>query len=175
MLRDKVAGVYEERVKFFHDDPWAVRNSYIEVINDRSPAHAEGFLARTAGRQLSQPEKVTFLKLLEMQRNAMLMYTSCGWFFDNMCGIETVQIMEYAARAMQLWPAYCWLTPMGVTRSKPPAGLSPVGRRQPCRRAPAWATGHSSKDYWAKLKSPVVKFSGCPSRLAGQESLDFNS
>jgi alpha-amylase/alpha-mannosidase (GH57 family) len=101
-LRDKVAGVYEERMKFFHEDPWAVRDRYIEAINDRSPANVEGFLSRATGRELSQAEKVTVLKLLEMQRNAMLMYTSCGWFFDNMSGIETVQIMQYAARAMQL-------------------------------------------------------------------------
>jgi hypothetical protein len=37
-----------------------------------------------------------------MQRNAMLMYTSCGWFFDDICGIEAVQIMQHAARAIQL-------------------------------------------------------------------------
>jgi hypothetical protein len=40
--------------------------------------------------------------LMEVQRNAMLMYTSCGWFFDEVSGIETTQIMQYACRAMQL-------------------------------------------------------------------------
>ena len=42
------------------------------------------------------------MELLEIQRQAMLMYTSCGWFFTELSGIETVQIMKYAARAMQL-------------------------------------------------------------------------
>ena len=33
----------------------------------------------------------------------MLMYTSCGWFFDELSGIETVQVIQYAARAIQLY------------------------------------------------------------------------
>ncbi len=37
-----------------------------------------------------------------MQRHAQLMYTSCGWFFDDISGIETVQIIAYAARVLQL-------------------------------------------------------------------------
>jgi hypothetical protein len=40
--------------------------------------------------------------LLEMQRNAMLMYTSCGWFFDDLARIETVQVIRYAGRAVEL-------------------------------------------------------------------------
>jgi len=32
----------------------------------------------------------------------MLMYTSCGWFFDEISGIETVQVTQYAARVLQL-------------------------------------------------------------------------
>ncbi len=39
---------------------------------------------------------------MEMQRHAQLMYTSCGWFFDDISGIETVQVIAYAARAIQL-------------------------------------------------------------------------
>ena len=49
---------------------------------------------------------VTVLSLLEMQRHAMLMYTSCGWFFDELSGLETVQIIQYAGRAMQLAERY---------------------------------------------------------------------
>jgi len=83
-------------------DPWEVRNDYIRVINDRSPENVKDFITAAAGRELSREDSVTLLKLLEMQRNAMLMYTSCGWFFDNLCGIEAVQVMMYASRAMQL-------------------------------------------------------------------------
>ena len=50
---------------------------------------------------------VAVLSLLEMQRHAMLMYTSCGWFFDELSGMETVQIIQYAGRAMQLAESYC--------------------------------------------------------------------
>jgi hypothetical protein len=39
---------------------------------------------------------------MELERNAMLMYTSCGWFFDDISGIETVQIVTYAARVLEL-------------------------------------------------------------------------
>jgi hypothetical protein len=60
------------------------------------------FIAKATGRELGPDDRVVFLKLLEMQRNAMLMYTSCGWFFDNLSGIEAVQVMMYASRAMQL-------------------------------------------------------------------------
>jgi alpha-amylase/alpha-mannosidase (GH57 family) len=101
-LRDKLAGVYEDRMAKFHADPWQLRNRYIDIVNDRSLENVKTFIANTTGGELSQQDTVTFLKLLEMQRNAMLMYTSCGWFFDNISGIETVQVMEYAARAMQL-------------------------------------------------------------------------
>ena len=101
-LRDKLATVYENRMAAYHPDPWRLRNEYIQVINDRSRENVMGFMARAAGRQLDHHDQVTFLKLLEMQRNGMLMYTSCGWFFDNVAGIETVQVMMYAARAMQL-------------------------------------------------------------------------
>ena len=51
---------------------------------------------------LSEPEIVRGLKLLELQRYLMLMYTSCGWFFDELSGIETVQVIQYAGRALQL-------------------------------------------------------------------------
>ena len=51
---------------------------------------------------MTATESVTALKLLEMQRHAMLMYTSCGWFFDDISGIEAVQILQFAGRALQL-------------------------------------------------------------------------
>ena len=53
-------------------------------------------------RPLTEEERVTVLKLMELQRHAMLMYTSCGWFFDDLAGIETVQVMSYGARVIQL-------------------------------------------------------------------------
>jgi len=101
-LRDELIGVYDNKMAQYVSDPWEVRNGYISIINDRSVKNVEKYLLKSAGRQLSFDEKVIVLKLLEMQRNAMLMYTSCGWFFDDISGLETVQIMQYAARAIQL-------------------------------------------------------------------------
>ncbi len=101
-LRDKLAEVYQTQMESFTKEPWKVRNEYIEVINERSKENVNGFLKGAAERKLNQDEKIKFLKLMEMQRNAMLMHTSCGWFFESMWGIETVQILQYAVRAMQL-------------------------------------------------------------------------
>ena len=101
-LRDELIGVYENRMAQYVPRHWQVRNEYISVINNRSAKNIEKFLSASSGRQIAFDEKVTILKLLEMQRNAMLMYTSCGWFFDDISGIETVQIMQYTARAIQL-------------------------------------------------------------------------
>ena len=84
-------------------DPWAARNDYISVVLDRSAQNVERFFCPPrALAALPLREKTTALKLLEMQRHAMLMYTSCGWFFDELSGIETVQVMQYAGRAVQL-------------------------------------------------------------------------
>jgi len=101
-LRDRLAGIYEQKMSEYSDEPWKVRNEYITVINDRSSENIEKFIGGMTGRQLNDEQRVAFLRLLEMQRNALLMYTSCGWFFDKVTGIETVQIMKYAARAIQL-------------------------------------------------------------------------
>lgn len=101
-LRDTLAPRYEEKAGRFVKDPWAARNDYIEVILDRSPESLDRFLRRHADRELSKAEQITLLKLLELQRHAMLMYTSCGWFFDELSGIETVQVIQYAGRVVQL-------------------------------------------------------------------------
>jgi hypothetical protein len=93
---------YEAKARDFLKDPWAARNEYIAVILDRSPEGVARFLKRNATRELNESEQVTTLRLLEMQRHALLMYTSCGWFFDELSGIETVQVIQYAARAIQL-------------------------------------------------------------------------
>lgn len=101
-LRDKLTSIYQERMAQYCSDPWQARNEYINVIHDRSLENVEKFISHTTGKELTHEDKVKFLKLLEMQCNALLMYTSCGWFFDHIWGIETVQVMQYAARAMQL-------------------------------------------------------------------------
>ncbi len=101
-LRDTLAPLFEGKAKEMLKDPWAARNDYIDVVLDRSEASRTAFLARHAVRPLDEAEKTTVWKLLELQRHTMLMYTSCGWFFDELSGIETVQVIQYAGRAVQL-------------------------------------------------------------------------
>ncbi|MBP1725168.1 MAG: glycoside hydrolase family protein [Deltaproteobacteria bacterium] len=101
-LRDTVAPLFDERAGRLLREPWEARNDYIRVILTRSPVVAADFLSRQARRALSEAERVTVLKLMELQRHAMLMYTSCGWFFDDLSSIETIQILRYAGRVLQL-------------------------------------------------------------------------
>ena len=101
-LRDALIKVYQEQISLYVKDVWQVRDDYIEVILDRSPENVENFFSIHLIKEITKQEKIKVLKLLEMQRQAMLMYTSCGWFFDEISGIETIQIMRHAARAMQL-------------------------------------------------------------------------
>jgi hypothetical protein len=101
-LRDKLAACYEARARDYLKDPWAARDAYISVILDRSPENMDRFFAAHAARPLNEEDQIIALRLLEMERHALLMYTSCGWFFDEISGLETVQIIQYAARAIQL-------------------------------------------------------------------------
>ena len=102
-LRDKLSVIFEkEGKKYYNSDPWQVRNNYISVVLNRTYKTIKDFQQANFKKELSEEEKVRGMELLEMQRQAMLMYTSCGWFFNEISGIETVQIMKYAARAIQL-------------------------------------------------------------------------
>ncbi|BAZ22412.1 glycoside hydrolase family protein [Kalymmatonema gypsitolerans NIES-4073] len=101
-LRDRLILVYEEHGKLFFRDPWQARDEYIQVIRDRSPENVSRFLSRHQTHKLSSAEQVDALRLLEMQRHALLMFTSCGWFFEELSRPEGTQILRYAARALEL-------------------------------------------------------------------------
>jgi len=101
-LRDTLAPAFENTLKNIVKNPWQARDDYIQVILDRSPESAEAFFSRHARKSLERPAKTLVIKLMELQRHAMLMYTSCGWFFDEISGIETVQVIQYAGRVLQL-------------------------------------------------------------------------
>jgi len=100
-LRDVLVAIYEKEMASYVHDPWETRDDYIEVILDRSARNVDAFLSNHIAREPSRDEKVKLLKLLELQRHAMLMLTSCAWFFDEISGIETVRVMHYASRALQ--------------------------------------------------------------------------
>ncbi|MGE5301363.1 MAG: DUF3536 domain-containing protein [Acidobacteriota bacterium] len=93
---------FEQKAGEYLKDPWKARDDYIAVILDRSGPSVTGFLEAQGKRELKEEERSTVLRLLELQRHALLMYTSCGWFFDDISGIETVQVLRYAGRAIQL-------------------------------------------------------------------------
>ena len=84
-------------------DPWALRDEFVEVLLAEDPAgKLRETLTRHAGRELDPKERIAAAKLLEMQRWAMFMFTSCGWFFDDIAGLEAVQNLRFAGRALQL-------------------------------------------------------------------------
>jgi alpha-amylase/alpha-mannosidase (GH57 family) len=102
LLRDVLAPAYQRKARSLLRDPWRARDEYIRVILDRSRESIGSFLENQAVRALNEAEQIRVLRLLELQRHAMLMYTSCGWFFDELSGLETVQILQYAGRVLQL-------------------------------------------------------------------------
>lgn len=101
-LRDELAKVFEEQMKPFHKDPWALRNEYIQVVLRKDTNYWETFLQKHFNKNLSHAEIVKIFRMLESQRNSLLMFTSCGWFFDEVSRIETKQILQYAKRGIQI-------------------------------------------------------------------------
>lgn len=98
-LRDSVEIIFVQEGGKVVTDPWKARNGYINIVLKRSDEHIENFLKDHA---LPDASANRILRIMEMQRHAMLMYTSCGWFFDEISGIETTQVMQYACRVIQL-------------------------------------------------------------------------
>jgi len=103
-LRDYVADVFDREAAKVVRDPWKARNEYIRVVLKRTDDNVKRFLKDHA---LPEAHSNQILRIMEMQRHAMLMYTSCGWFFDELSGIETLQVMQYACRVIQLANQIC--------------------------------------------------------------------
>lgn len=106
-LRDEISVVYEKEMSAFCNDVWAIRNDYIKVILNRSEVFVDRFLLQHCKNKLNNNQRTKVIRLLEMQRQTLLMFTSCGWFFDEVSGIETIQILQYAERAIQLAESEC--------------------------------------------------------------------
>ena len=101
-LRDELILIYENNGGKLFKDIWKARNEYINLILDDNNESREKFFYFNSKRFLNEAETHLCIKLLEMQRFSMLMFTSCGWFFSDISGIETIQILQYAARAIEL-------------------------------------------------------------------------
>ena len=125
-LRDAIAPLTEQEGDKLFKDVWAARDAYIQVVLDRSDESTERFFTEHQSHALTEAERVRALELMEMQRHAQLMYTSCGWFFDDISGIETVQVIAYAARVLQL-------AQRGIRRAS--RGLEPAVSRATRRSA----------------------------------------
>lgn len=101
-LRDRLSEAFERESGGLLRDCWAARDAYIAVILDRGEDSIRSFFAEHAIGEATGERRIKALKLLELSRQALLMFTSCGWFFDDLSRIETTQVLRYACRAMQL-------------------------------------------------------------------------
>ncbi len=99
-LAGELQAVFEERGGGLFKDPWAARDDYVQVLLQPTSEEREQFLARHGARPLAPEEEVEAFQLMESQRMAMFMFTSCGWFFDDISGLEAAQVLKYAARAI---------------------------------------------------------------------------
>jgi len=99
-LQERLDAVFEKEASRYLRSPWEARNDYIDVLLERGGAGS--FVSSHSSRPLAGEEVCRVVKLMEMQVHAMKMFTSCGWFFNDVSGIETVQVMKYAARAIEL-------------------------------------------------------------------------
>lgn len=101
VLKMKLDDLYEKVMSEFHSSPWDLRDRFIEVIFRSDNRDYSTFFKKHLPN-LTEKDRTLVIRMLEMQRNAMYMYTSCGWFFNDVSGIETQQILQYADRAIQL-------------------------------------------------------------------------
>jgi len=101
-LRDAFDALYDEEMRKYHPNPDEVRNNYISLIIDRGTPNCNKFFDDNFSRKFTKEEITGVIRLLELQRHSLYMQTSCGWFFTEVSGIETVQILQYANRGIQL-------------------------------------------------------------------------
>lgn len=144
-LRDELGLLYEEIGGRYLKDVWSARNDYIRIVLDRREDTVNEFLSLHASKFLDKEERVSVLNLLEMQRSAMLMYTSCGWFFDEISGIESTQILTYAARAIQLAE--------GLSQKKYEAVFTGILKKAPSNFRQYYGDG---RDLYLKRVKPMI-------------------
>jgi len=101
-LRDELSAIFEKEGERIFHSVWEARNGYIDIILNRSPGGIKSFFDKHGVKDLDEAGRIKGLKLLEMQRHTLQMYASCGWFFADLSGIETILILQHAGRAIQL-------------------------------------------------------------------------
>lgn len=98
-LRDECWDIYHNIAEEFFQDTLDARNNYYKLFS--GIISEKDFWKQNLKIKVNEPKKVTLLKLLESQRYSQLMFTSCAWFFADISGIETVQVIKYAHMAAQ--------------------------------------------------------------------------
>ncbi|HOX43486.1 MAG TPA: DUF3536 domain-containing protein [Myxococcota bacterium] len=152
-LRERTDALYALQAGALFRDPWKARDEYVQVLSARKLGAARSFFERHAPRVLSDEERAQAYRLLEMQLHGLLMYTSCGWFFSDLGGLEAVQDLRYYARAAQLAELLAGAPQdgqarrsLGEARSNVPGvgtGLDLLRRAvEPSMLSPARAAGH---------------------------------
>ncbi|MEW6443598.1 MAG: DUF3536 domain-containing protein [bacterium] len=105
-LKGKLDRILEVEGQRVFQDPWAAFRGYVRVLLDRKEETLQAYLNRFARQPLTETDASLAAKLMEMERHGQLMFTSCAWFFDEISGVEAVQILRLAARAIQLAELY---------------------------------------------------------------------
>ena len=99
-VRDAAVTAFTSQGARLLRDPWRARDEYIGVRLRKTEPNA--FLARHGRSNLSVSEQTDIWSLLEAMRHAMVMYTSCGWFFADISGLESIYVLRSAARVLDL-------------------------------------------------------------------------
>jgi hypothetical protein len=92
---------YEREAAPLLGDPWAVRDDYGAVVGSPGDGIA-AFVAARIAPGASETDRVRARELLELERDSLRLFTSCAWFFDDISGLEPLQVLRYAARAIRL-------------------------------------------------------------------------
>ncbi len=101
-LAAELDGVYYNYVRRAVEDPWELRDRYIEVVLGRA---ATADLLNELGAPALPVQEVQRIEwLLVSQYERQRMFTSCGWFFEDYDRIEPKNNTAYAAQAV--WMLY---------------------------------------------------------------------
>ncbi len=101
-LNGHLSSIFEERTKGLLKDCWEARDNYIYLLLKPDENERKTYITEYAAKPLSAQETGIVFQLLESQQMALYMFTSCGWFFDDIAGIEAVQILMYAKKAIEI-------------------------------------------------------------------------
>jgi hypothetical protein len=100
---DRLAGavdvLYENECRHWLDNPWKLRDSYINVILGKTDGM--DLLQRFLGEAIPTENAIRILHLLEAGRYCQAMYTSGGWYFEDLSRIEPRSNIAYAVLTIE--------------------------------------------------------------------------